>query len=583
MLSDFKNYIVTINEFFLLVPNLNIFLLRIVFISLVSVLATISELFNISFIFLVISQTISPIENFFLNDYFIKYFSINFREISHLYIILILIFMIFLSIFLRILSLKINVNIARSLSLKVENNIYKKFLNTKYNSILSIESSEIIATLSIRIWGTVAGMVIPLINIISYSVSLLIIFLPLGYFYTLELFFSSILIITYFIVTIFFLNKKLKTYGFNISEAYEKNIALIHDSFHGFREIFFFQASRSYIKRFNKNIKNLRSSQAEVIFLSILPRLLLELLAMILLVVGIYSIVNFTMISEVELIAFLGILVFSLLKIMPFINMIYTSTSQIIATHENTKMVIKLSKSFKERVKNDEFENHEILDFEKIELSKVSFRYPNSNLNALSEINFILQKGDCVAISGESGSGKSTLISVISTLLEPTDGEIKINGKYLKNENINLFRNSISYLGQSTYLMEGLSVAENITLGSVEKIDFQKMKEISKMVNINSFIETLPKKYNEIVGSGRREFSGGQKQRIAISRSLYHSKKIYIFDEATSALDEDNKTKIIQIIKILKSSGFTILIVSHDKDLLDICNRTIKIKDGLLI
>ena len=195
--------------------------------------------------------------------------------------------------------------------------------------------------------------------------------------------------------------------------------------------------------------------------------------------------------------------------------------------------------------------------------------YYNKDL-ALKNINLEIKKGQFIAIIGESGSGKSTLLSILSTLLKPTSGEIiyeNINYKDIKNID-DFRRKSIGFIFQFHYLINYLSVKENINLAN-EKATKEEIFDLLKLLNIENLINKYPD-----------EISGGQRQRVAIARALINNPKIIFADEPTGNLDSINSLNVFELFKTFANKGTTIIVATHDKSLAQLANKIYEVKDG---
>ncbi|MBU0923513.1 ABC transporter ATP-binding protein [bacterium] len=198
--------------------------------------------------------------------------------------------------------------------------------------------------------------------------------------------------------------------------------------------------------------------------------------------------------------------------------------------------------------------------------------YYNKDL-ALKDINLEIKKGEFVSIIGESGSGKSTLLSVLSTLLKPSSGEIVYEDTNYKNiKNIDNFRReNIGFIFQFHYLINYLSVKENINLAN-KKASKQEILELLKSLGIENLIDKYP-----------NEISGGQRQRVAIARAMINNPKVIFADEPTGNLDSKNSLNVFELFSTLAKKGTTIIVATHDKNLALKTNITYEVKDGKLI
>ena len=281
-----------------------------------------------------------------------------------------------------------------------------------------------------------------------------------------------------------------------------------------------------------------------------------------------------------ELIPQLGIFFLATIRILPAISKItiysnklkyaQIAASKIAEDIKNYNIIFSKKQTLKK------------IDFNKsIEMENISFNYKNRDKKILNEINLSINKQDYIGIFGSSGGGKSTLIDILSGLLEPTGGEIRIDGKVISKLKSTLWLEKFGYLTQKNNLLDE-SILTNITLEFNEQnIDRNFFQDTCSKAGLVELIENLPESFNTKVGENGFALSGGEKQRIGIARLLYARKEILVFDESTSNLDLDNKTKIISTINNL-SSEKTILIISHDQDIINNCNKKFVLENGTL-
>jgi len=221
-----------------------------------------------------------------------------------------------------------------------------------------------------------------------------------------------------------------------------------------------------------------------------------------------------------------------------------------------------------------------------IHLKNISFKYPESEEYIFKNIDLEIKKGDCLGIVGQSGSGKSTLADILMTLQFPNEGQYLLdnNDLYDKSKSINLqnWRSSIAQVPQKIFLSDA-TISENIAFGiDKEKIDTDRLYLSAKLSSLDEYINSLPLKYDSIVGESGAFLSGGQIQRMAIARALYKGAQLLILDEATSSLDNKTEDSIINSIKKIKGK-VTIIFISHRSRTLDICDKIIEIDRGKLI
>lgn len=201
------------------------------------------------------------------------------------------------------------------------------------------------------------------------------------------------------------------------------------------------------------------------------------------------------------------------------------------------------------------------LDYVKgiLEFKNVSFKYDSKEENIINNLNMKLVPNKKIAIVGRSGNGKSTIFNLILRYFDSTKGNIYLDNVNLKDLTEESLRKNISIIRQSPFLFN-MSILDNFKI--VKDCSLEEIRKVCKKAYIDDYIESLPNKYDTIVGEGGINLSGGQKQRLAIARTLLLDTKIILFDEATSALDNESQEYIKKTIDNLVKDH-TIIIVAH--------------------
>ena len=188
----------------------------------------------------------------------------------------------------------------------------------------------------------------------------------------------------------------------------------------------------------------------------------------------------------------------------------------------------------------------------------VSFKYKDGAHRVLRHINLDIQAGSYVALVGSSGGGKTTLCSLIPRFYDVTKGDIKIDGKDIRNIKLKSLRDHIGIVQQDVYLFAG-TVLENISYGKPGATK-EEIIEAAKLANAHDFIMELPNGYDTDIGQRGIKLSGGQKQRLSIARVFLKNPPILIFDEATSALDNESENIVKESLEKLAKNRTTIVI-----------------------
>ncbi|NMC51675.1 ABC transporter ATP-binding protein [Candidatus Kuenenbacteria bacterium] len=224
--------------------------------------------------------------------------------------------------------------------------------------------------------------------------------------------------------------------------------------------------------------------------------------------------------------------------------------------------------------------NQKITKLEKeIVLKDINLRYEEEN-NVLESINLVIPKGKITALVGPTGSGKTTLANIISGLIMPTGGQIFVDKTDMKEVNTKTWREHLGYISQDIVIFND-TIANNIAYGcwGANKEDIMRA---AKVAQIDDFIETLPQKYETIVGEKGARLSGGQKQRIAIARAIIRDPELLILDEATSSLDTETEKAIqASLEKVL--AGKTVVAIAHRLSTIKSADNIVVVVDGKIL
>ena len=215
-----------------------------------------------------------------------------------------------------------------------------------------------------------------------------------------------------------------------------------------------------------------------------------------------------------------------------------------------------------------------------LEFKGVSLKYPETNIEALSEIDFKINTGQSLGIIGSVGSGKSTVLELIVRNYDPDSGKILIDNKNLKEHNIEVIRRDIGYVPQTTFLFSD-TIYNNINFGNINS-KAEDIQYFSKIACIHDDIMSFPKKYASMLGERGINLSGGQKQRLAIARALIKKPQILILDDSLSALDTETEHNVIKNLK-KEIKDITKIIVSHRISTIEKCDLILVLNSGKVI
>jgi len=210
-----------------------------------------------------------------------------------------------------------------------------------------------------------------------------------------------------------------------------------------------------------------------------------------------------------------------------------------------------------------------------------SYKMGQNSLHVLKGIDFKADEGEMVAIMGSSGSGKSTLLNILGMLDEADAGNYILDGKEIKDldeTKAAIYRNKfLGFVFQSFNLIAYKTALENVML----PLYYQKVSRKERQTRAQKFLEQ--------VGLGPwathrpNELSGGQKQRVAIARALVSKPKVLLTDEPTGALDSKTSYELMDVLQTINNQGITLLIVTHEEDIANMCKRIVHLRDGIIV
>ncbi|MFY7980221.1 MAG: lipid A export permease/ATP-binding protein MsbA [Limnohabitans sp.] len=214
-----------------------------------------------------------------------------------------------------------------------------------------------------------------------------------------------------------------------------------------------------------------------------------------------------------------------------------------------------------------------------IEWQDVTVQFGPEDAPALSHISLSVKPGETVALVGTSGAGKTTLIQLLPRFLNPTSGEVLLDGVPLAQWHLGSLRNQLAMVSQDVVMLND-SLAANVSLGQAP--DNDKVQRCLEAANLWRHVQTLPQGMDTDLGHNANQLSGGQRQRLAIARALYKDAPILILDEATSALDNESERLVQEALQRLMQ-GRTTLIVAHRLSTIEHADRVIVMAQGRIV
>ena len=414
-------------------------------------------------------------------------------------------------------------------------------------------------------------------NFLVVITEVIVLFSFIVLFFLLDPISMSIIIFTIF-PAVFLLSKttRKKLLGYGDERRINDTLQLQYftNILNGIKEIKLFNNHQYFLDFFYTYSKKALYANKKYQIITLTPRLVLEIILAlslcIILIKGLLLNNDYKLIISTT-----AVFMASAIKLMPSLNKILVSINSI--KYYETSINILYDHEIK--LRNFSQKNKVLIGFKKnINFKNVSFGY-SKDKKVLENINLEIVNGDKIGIVGSSGMGKSTIVNLISGLLKHSSGDIYIDNNKVDYD---FTLSNLSLIPQNPFFANS-SIKENLCFGiDNNKINLNKVREVLKVVELFDLVNRMDKKLDTIVGEKGTTLSGGQLQRLGIARSLYSNPDILILDESTNALDKDTQKKIINNL-FLNYKDKTIIIISHDHNILGECNKIYKIENKRLL
>ncbi|MEW9613615.1 ABC transporter ATP-binding protein [Shinella sp. S4-D37] len=384
-------------------------------------------------------------------------------------------------------------------------------------------------------------------------------------------------VLTYLVIS-FATRRRLQRNSVIIARTQGERVKAMQEGLGGIRDVLLDRSQPVFVEAYEHAEAGFRDARAVNALFGNAPRFLVEAAGAVLI-----ALVAVSMAGRpggiVAAIPVLGALALGAQRLLPLIQQIYHGWAYATGNRQNLLDVVALL----ERPVPEAARAATALSYrEAILLTGVGYAYESGRTRALSGIDLTIPKGARIGIAGKTGSGKSTLMDILIGLLEPTEGEMRIDGVRLSSENRAAWQKNIAHVPQAIFLADA-SVAENIAFGvKREEIDHDRVRRAAEQAELADVIAKLPEGYDTRVGERGIQLSGGQRQRIGIARALYKQASVLVFDEATSALDADTESAVMGAVERLDRT-LTILMIAHRLSTLEGCDRVVRLEEGRVV
>ncbi|MEL6778228.1 MAG: ABC transporter ATP-binding protein [Cyanobacteria bacterium J06597_16] len=490
---------------------------------------------------------------------------------------------------------------------RLEVRLMETYLRIPYIFHLNKNSAVLVKNIAIEAHQFTTNSLIPLLEIIANIIVMTVLLALLAY-SDISLLIVALVIILPTILVFARLSRRVKAWGEIMSTANHNMIAAINHGIGGLKETKVIGCESHFEQELHSYSKQYSDAAVRSDAFRVLPRVSIEAILVVFLLVFIVFSQLVTGRSLSELTAVMGLFAVASIRLVPAVSQILSALGQIrfsLFALDMLCMDLKETEQFNQdgtqksrlavstpsqiasqmarNLGHDRAPQSSVapLPFNyEVALEGITYRYPSAEAPAIKDFSLTLRKGESIALVGKSGSGKTTLVDILLGLLEPEQGDITVDGRSAY-EDIRGWQNLLGYIPQSIFLTDS-TIEQNIAYGvPVEEIDNERLQQAIAAAQLEELIAQMPDGVKTEVGERGVRVSGGQRQRIGIARALYHGREILVLDEATSALDTETEQLVSEAINALAGSK-TLIIIAHRYSTIEKCDRIYELSNGEL-
>ena len=369
--------------------------------------------------------------------------------------------------------------------------------------------------------------------------------------------------------------RKLKTIGGKENQFNKLSFKSLTDFIKGQKELNIYSKEILFSNKILNNSYLSTIQEVKRQFISLIPRHLIEPTIIFLILFLYFFLAYILKTSKADIIIIISVFSFAAIRLKPFI-LNFVNTIAILRAQTNTIDIIYNEFTNLQKILPTKKQSHSKKNtrFSKIIYRNISFKYQSNN-KLIDNFNIQIERSKIIGIFGKSGKGKTTILNILTGLIEPDSCEILLDNKKIKSNTY--LRNLFSYIPQKPFFIEG-TIKENIILDQKSNVSDKKLYEIIRLVGLDYLIKKLPNGINSLISQEGSTLSGGEQQKLAIARAIYFNRKCIVIDEGLNAMDNKNQIMILNLLKVLKSHKYSIVIVSHEKSHFKICDKIYKLR-----
>jgi ATP-binding cassette, subfamily B, bacterial PglK len=458
--------------------------------------------------------------------------------------------------------------------------VYRRTLYQPYEVHVGRNSSEVISGITNKVGGTVLGVLLPLMTLTSSAMLLVAIPIALIAIDPAVALAASLGFGASYALITWGSRRRLYHNSRRIADEETRVLKALQEGLGGIREVLLEGAQPVFCDIYRKADRQLRFAQGDNVFIAQSPRFAMEAIGMVLIASLAYGLTRQAH-GAIGALPVLGALALGAQRLLPALQQAFGAWAAIAGSRAHLADTIELLEQplpielLDPPARPQQFRRA-------IQFREVRFRYGRAGPWVLHGLTFTIPKGARVGLVGQTGSGKSTTLDLMMGLLQPTEGEVLVDGEPVTGRRASSWQRIIAHVPQSIYLAD-TTIAQNIAFGIVpDEIDMARVQAVAQCAQLAEFIASRPEGYETVVGERGVRLSGGQRQRIGIARALYKRASVLVFDEATSALDNTTEQSVMRAIDAL-GRELTIVLIAHRLTTVRNCDTIIELEHGRVV
>jgi ABC-type multidrug transport system fused ATPase/permease subunit len=480
---------------------------------------------------------------------------------------------------IRTMTIMVNSKFTLALGADLSRTVFERTLHQPYSSHAKQNSAAVIANVTQNVSAFVNGILNPSVQFLTSSLTVIGILITLFIInWWVALTASVVFGGAYF--GIVRMNRSRYARNSSIVVAAQDDIVkALQEGLGAIRDVIIDGNQEFYVRTYSTADHRLRNASNDSYIRSATPKYILEAIGMIMIctVAFVLSKGESKLLGAVPV---LGALAMGAQRLLPAMQVAFGSYSAVVGNMYGLDRIVDVLTT--EQAPKPSVDIVACGVTGEVNFQKVEFCYASDTPQVLRQVSFSIRRGDRIGVIGATGSGKSTTMDLLLGLLQPTSGQILIDGEPLVGDKVFAWQKSLSHVPQVIYLADA-SIAENIAFGlPKDKVDMNQVRNAASLAQIAEHIESLVAGYDTFVGERGIRLSGGQRQRIGIARALYKNATVLVFDEATSALDDETEAELMKAIDSL-SKDLTVIMIAHRLSTVRRCDKILKLHKGKVV